>query len=645
MNCIVFILFILVNLITNANGENTYVNKHISGNLVISGIAGLSGVKTTSNQLYSISANFRWQDFELLPHFGIAIEIDALHTSINYKFIGIMSCGVYWKPQFNFLPRYNYLAFRPYIYHYGNTKTIQPSEIIQRCIDIQASKEHFNYEITIPIKNKYTQLLVSEAYINYETDLLRFRVGRQKLNWGQFDISPISYLLPLQLTGSVHQANKNNILYPILSATLSIYPDPEWQIELHYFFNHDRDPLGYKYFNSAFVDVSRLEKSAFPRLDNALTANDWGRPGYTFIPQFAQYRLIDTSDDQQAIRILYSNPAVTLGLTFFNGYWGQLHGVEGKHRRAVQVLDVAPPTYQNPIRSEYVDPSRFTPLYSTFTDFGSGFAKIKAVAFELSVPDDRYTFKFDYLKVLNAIPDSRTALNSIIATDQPHYLAIPTCADIRQALYADFTLIDGKYLQGCTSDLEQVYFNYILIKNKGKLDILVDYELASLGFDYQGEEWNTTFQVFIYKKKYRNINFIKFYEIYDLFNRKILKSKTELYYLPLIATQYIFGHERSESVGFIWKITEELDKEIALGLYYTNKSIDNVEFTVTLSVISAELGFSGVYLPSLPQIENKLKQYGHKTDGPESLYSAEYSNESHPIGRTGSLTFSVKYYY
>ncbi|MDI9347870.1 MAG: hypothetical protein QM538_05145 [Methylacidiphilales bacterium] len=588
------IAIVLLLIASKSYSENDfYFDKHFSGTISYSLINGLNlDTNKNENVLHSLEFSLRWKDDSIYENLGMVFEFSSMFVKADYMYY-----GDYLPSSFN---RYN----------------------------PEMPPLNENYEFVIPVHLKYTKSRIEELYLRYDLDLFSFKIGLQKHFWGQFDLSPILLLLPLNLSRYANFKSKSDILYPTLTTSISFFPDNEWQLDLIYFFNHDRDPLGNNYYTYAAGDTVRYDKGIDVKVNDMSAIETWGRNGYTFIPRFGKYKITNTRDSQVALRAVYSNSNMTIGLTYFVGYYGQLKGVEGRKRFAVEALPRVPATYQSP--GSYVDPSLFTPLYNVFTDYGSGFAKIKAVAFEIAIPDNEYTFKFDYLKILTPIPSSYYDLNNRLNFETTRYY-LPSCANLYDVVQSN----NKQLFQGCVSDQRNEY-EYIINKNRGKLDRNVTYDYALIGFDYLSDLWKATFGIVLYQKKISNCTLDVLLTYSHCSNKR--------YLFPFTVASYTFGDNADHNIGGIFNYDLNLGV-LNVGLFYNYTYLETTTYSIFIGNQTSPISFTTNYLPGLPKVESSAKEIaGYQRDTPSDTEIKSYGSAIQNLNKY-LVTFNILYKY
>ncbi|MDI9347867.1 MAG: hypothetical protein QM538_05130 [Methylacidiphilales bacterium] len=500
-----------------ANDETGNIDKNLSGEINYSILT--KGNIEDFQYLQSISARLKWRDtFDEI--FTVQVDLYLFNSSAKY----------------NFEMNYGYNKD-------GNS--------------------------VFEISSRHSYYRFDETFIQVENDYLVWRLGNQKFVWGQNKIfSPINLLLPINHSEYSVKKSISEYLYPMLSTSLLIYPIPELEIGLYYYFNHTRDPTSHVY-------IDYLKEYA--KHDNIQITPDCaknqqvGSGDCSLLYAYDSVGYASNSNSQSAFRLLYSKD-VNIGVTYFEGFWGQVPGIEGKKLKIVE--------------------SGLPKHYNLHTDFGNGYAFIRAIGLELAIPVGRYSLEFDLLSLLNKIP----------FYDDENYFGSRTI---------EFDL--QSYNSNC--DLNKYYYclnnDAILAikKNNNKVYDEATYSYLSIGFSYLGENLDAYFYFYGLQIKFKKVS----NDSQSYYNKKTYQDG-----IPTFVVRKYLDDERKETLSFLFGNYTSCNNCFGIGMSYENQSYEEVQFNLYLAHFVGDYSFNYFYIPDLPKIINIAKQYRYLSNTPTS---------------------------
>lgn len=255
-----------------------------------------------------------------------------------------------------------------------------------------------------------SQFELREGYVRFNQGFLDIYVGRRVMALGQFDaFSPVDFVLPIDLSDSSIDFTKLENKYPQTTASLYLNLGQKLELQAHYFPQIERDP----------VTVDLLEASVrYLDQDNMAQVADFNSP----------------DDESQYIgRIVYTGENYIAGLTYYKGY-----ALYSENQPGFITDDDGDPI----IGRRKPDPS-----YPSLTGYG----------FELAVPYERFTFKYE-----------------VLLTEQ----------------YESFS--------HCPPEAEQCqeYHNLLNSTFSGRAWASGDILIHALGFDYNSDRWTLNVAIF-----------------------------------------------------------------------------------------------------------------------------------------------------
>ncbi|MDI9348353.1 MAG: hypothetical protein QM538_07610 [Methylacidiphilales bacterium] len=596
--------------------DNDYVEKHISGFVNYSYIG--KGLDSNQQNVQSLSFRFVWEDrfYDMLT---LHVEFYGFH--IRTKLVN----------EINLIEARNpYDVWRSFSDH--DSFYIDDPIIIQK------------------LNKSYTYTRFDEWYIQLDNDIVQWRFGNQKFVWGQsLPFSFINALLPLSEIELGIKRSAKDYLYPNLTSVLTFYPTPSLELGFYYFLNHNRDPITSLYGKQAAQQASHYFKQLIPTCPTPLT----DRKQCTYSLQYGKVLYTPDEASQHAFRLVYHGAKNTIGFTYFDGYLGKSPTDYSAEYRLVEALPALP-------SSESPNPN--TPLYNIQVNFKNGFAKIKAIAFEISsVLNDEYTIYFDYLRILTPTVAPIDAGNfgyiepAVISNSDGYFrynlIYLPPCAYILGYTFSELNdstgcnkhnePASGRLRNGQIPELDYPAFKAI-IQNKGKLYSEYYYELFSLGFTYS----NTN-------------GFIVSFTLYGsvITGLKLPASARDFYgsgkeygALPVISISQKYGRDDKElSTGFFGYLKSGC---FGLGYLYDNTEYENIgiNFFLALPINCTSIAFNEIYHPIYKDILNASLSGGHLSDYPSELNTTDFyeerTHDKHPskfsLLRSG---FSITYYF
>ena len=275
---------------------------------------------------------------------------------------------------------------------------------------------------------------ILEGYTNIDLNRLLLSFGRKKVVFGQFDLfSPIDIVLPLDLSSTTISFSKVENRLPQNVASAQLFLPRGFEVHYYYFPNLLTDAL-----TSQFNNAVQYEFNGTTRTSSYIDPAD---------------------ENQEAVRLLYVNPQITIGLTFFRGnnFFAQdfvslIPGREGYlcqdgvYRERCGALDE-----NNKRTGDYVHrPSPTLPSNN-------------AVGVEVAIPAGRMTYKFEWS---------------------------------RNELQEDIWQVDT------LNEHYQEYIGWVIEENDGKEYIDVIQHLYALGFDYYSARRLINFSFLLFEKEY-----------------------------------------------------------------------------------------------------------------------------------------------
>lgn len=247
---------------------------------------------------------------------------------------------------------------------------------------------------------KTSQIELREGYIRFNRDFVDIYLGRRTLAMGQFDaISPVDFVLPIDLSENTVSFSKLEYKYPQTTASIYLYPTPKLELQLHYFPFIERDPV-----TRALLEVGQNYTNAAGDLQ---------------VANFQKPR----NESQYIGRLVYTGEKLTLGLTYYRGF--DLYPAS-LPRIILDSNDV-------PVKNR----NRPMPSYPKRTGYG----------FEMAIPRNRYTLKYEAF-----ISQEYNQLDEFCAPN------LPACTDYYDTLN---TLLGGRAYTQPNALLHAVGIDYI----------------------------------------------------------------------------------------------------------------------------------------------------------------------------------------
>ncbi len=277
-----------------------------------------------------------------------------------------------------------------------------------------------------------------EGYVDLDFDYALFSFGRKRIVFGQFDlISPVDIVLPIDFSSTTLSYSKvDNRLPQYVAAAQFFIPGG---LEIHYYY--------------------------FPQLltDQLLTGFT-GDQVYTDEEEAERTAKLTTPADssQQAVRLLYVGSRVIVGLTYFEGYEFPVSRARFLRRGDSYVCRDEDPETTTILMAATIDgcigDSQF-PVSEPDPTFGA----VSTYGFELAIPVNRYSIKFEWARNL-------------------------VSADIDAA--AGGLLLP--YTSGNTEAIK-AYLRWVANENGDKEYVDLTRDIYNVGFDYYSDKWITNF--------------------------------------------------------------------------------------------------------------------------------------------------------
>lgn len=267
-------------------------------------------------------------------------------------------------------------------------------------VKLQFEQEDITNQTTRDIEESVNNnnLELREAYVRFNNRFIDIYAGRRLLVLGQFNaFSPVDFVLPVDLSNSKVEFTKAGNRYPQTTLSLHVYPTPQLELQLHYFFKIERDPITRDLLedDEPYVDQSGdLQTASFEYPDNE-----------------AQY----------IGRLVYNGQNLTTALTYYKGF--ELYPAS----RPRLVLD----SNNNPITNARMP----EPSYPKNDGYG----------FEIAIPRNKFVYKYEML-LLDQYTDF-----------QPCTTASPACDNYHAVLNDSF---DGKAYASARVLFHAVGFDY-----------------------------------------------------------------------------------------------------------------------------------------------------------------------------------------
>ncbi|MDI9347341.1 MAG: hypothetical protein QM538_02440 [Methylacidiphilales bacterium] len=454
-----------------------YYDKHFSGqfNFNYGGIGD-----STGNYRQNGNLRFKWQDDFNQSGFALGIELYGFSSKIRY-----ISNNTYHA--YTFDPQ-------------GDRKKYPNGNY---AIQTETRQEGFIYA-------KET-LRTNEFYLKANGDIVEFVLGKEKLAWGQFDLfSPVDLNLPFDFSDTSLKLTKVENRLPLTHMRLSLYPNESTELSIYYFPDIERDEItsaldGDITFTRYNITDTNISGSAAKTASSSDTS-------------IVQKKLKLKGREQAAFRMVFRD-TVTVGITYFQGFWGFSANELRTIVEGIPLNNVAGGTTIGN-----------TPIYQT--ELKKDYNEVRTLGIELAVPvDDNSTFKAELLYFLDPV----------FSGD----IDLPQCASLNQFVqYNNSDRYKGCSLSviGGVSQRDVDTLNFITSANKNRLYLESNFTIFALGVDYLSEDWNVFFSMFGF-----------FYQHSKEAKRaeQLGAELNDAIIGPSLVAKYTFGQQRDHSTTFV----------------------------------------------------------------------------------------------
>ncbi len=388
----------------------------------------------------------------------------------HLRFVIGTSSTYYYKTNYLFY-NYAFLSFEQSFFNWMTIKLageiyrsdinialkIDESEIENEDLDRSEIALSYNENKWIPI--------FRDSFVQFDiTQYTRLTIGRKTIVWGQFNVvSPVDIILPIRLQNTGLIITKANSRIPQDMISLGIYPTENIEIEGYYFPKVTIDPVTKGYLrqlsNPGLIVTAKNEATLRTQAESIDIPTDTDsirkaiQDGfinpYDFQEQVRELSLPDTFNDldetyQVGGRILFYLDFLTIGFTYFNGYYTLLGTDNGALVQVMSTITGIPP--------------------SSYVQTNASLFRASSYGFEMAIPIGRWQLKAE-LAASTRVED--------IQYIPPGSLGFDPGSDMDQKLM----------------EANDNFINWVINKNSSQLTIN-NYEfITGIGVDVEFDRW------------------------------------------------------------------------------------------------------------------------------------------------------------
>ena len=370
---------------------------------------------------------------------------------------------------------------------------------------------------------------LEEGYVSFDMgSAINISAGRKKVVWGQFEpFSPVQFSSPLNLSTSGNSFSKVNSTIGQNFAALSFYPTALISFEAYYFPDVITDDIVRR----------RIEESVVTTYNAGTNAVD------------IDYNSISNAslpdDSQTAFRLALNPSWGTIAFTYFDGYDKNFVSSQGS---VSSILEFSANT--NNVNG--IDFSVNDQYYARVED--PTLSKQKTIGLGLSVPLDRFTWKFE-----------------VASSEKSHFL--------NSHEYDVFTKFGSTDAFSTLTTAQQDFADSVINANNGSLNVDYNELLVALGFDAKFKKWLVNLAIFRISNSYDNQALLDLEEAAfpNLTNEDSVNGSI----FPMMNISYI-GDDDSDVLGFTGGL---LGVGAGAVLYYNKEYRESIDFSLALHAI------------------------------------------------------------
>ncbi len=392
----------------------------------------------------------------------------------------------------------------------------------------------------------------NDAYVAWDVNnYFTLSGGLKRITWGQFEpFSPVNFAFPMNVSSTGITFSKLKSAIPQEFVGLEVFPTSWISLESYYMPSVRVDDLMKGLINDPGDNFVVADEN-FDEVNQVETL-DTARSDYFHNQNWE-------SEDQFGARVMFYPDWGSFGFSYFDGYqasFGETRFSEIGTALDARTGDVF--AFSQDGVGGFSGIEQGDNFF--FNKSAQGLAEQKMIGFEMSVPVNKFTWKFEFARF-----ESQYSLEDYSTSDMNHFL-------------------NGKTPVGFSGNAEAAseFFNFVKDDNAGKFYIPYHYNIAALGFDADLERWLINFTLYA-------IN-----EEFDSKYQQLLNNQKEAYphlnnddssgeVFPMLNIARYLDYSKTGMVGVAGGI---IGNGMGFALYYNQEFKE--AFTLGLALVSME---------------------------------------------------------
>ncbi len=407
---------------------------------------------------------------------------------------------------------------------------------------------------TVPVNRtleyKREKVRPNDAYLAWDVNnYFTVSGGLKRITWGQFEpFSPVNFAFPLNVSATGVTFSKLQSAIPQEFVGLEVFPTSWIALETYFMPSVRVDDLMEDFLNEPGDDIT-------------VTGDDAGATVSSLTTTRSDYFHNKSWDDESQFgaRIMFYPDWGSFGFSYFDGYQSSFG-----EQRFSQIGTALDSGTGNAYTFSQNGSGSFDGVLAGdnffFNKSAMGLAEQKMMGFELSVPVDKVTWKFEFARF-----ESEYSLEDYNASDMTFFL-------------------NGRTPSGFGGDSQAAsdFYTFIRDENGGKFYFPYNYNVAALGFDADLDRWLINFTLYMLNEEFDD----KFQKAIDNQNAaypNLADDNNDFEVFPMLNIARYLDYSKTGMVGVAGGI---IGNGMGFALYYNQEFWES--FTLGLALVSIE---------------------------------------------------------